>query len=343
LNTGYHADFSVSRDGSLAFSPGGVQGLDRRLVVVDKQGRDSKWSPERAPFNWRIGASPDGRRVACTIPTVRGRWELWISERGASRARRLLPGPRAGFCEAQEYSPDGRQLAYNLGEWKNGWINSVCIQSADGESPPRPILVDSSAEYSQISWSHDSRTLVATRLRPSGIDLVRIPIPAPGEPPAQPLPLFTDQPGRRWRAVFSPAGPWVAYTSDESGRDEIYLARYRADGSVGPGLLVSPGGGFDPRWSRGGRTLFYESPLQRRVMSIAVEFEPTLRASSPVERWNLDEHRVIDTNGAPYDLLPGDEMVAIQMGEREGPATRVDVVLNFLEEMREKLRVAGTR
>jgi serine/threonine-protein kinase len=340
VGSGQDAVFSVSGDGSLAYSPGGNQGLDRRLIVVDGRGRVSDWSRERTHFIWRISASPDGGQVACTIPTDKGRWELWVSDRGGSRARRLLPDSLRAFCQGQEFSPDGRQIAYNAIAFDGSdSAGVVYVQPSDGLGPARPILRDSTAGYTQISWSRDRTVLLATRLSSKGeISLVRIPIPGPGDSLSRPAPLTALQSVRRWRAVFSPTGPWVAYTSDESGRDEIYVARYREDGSLGPGTLASSGGGFDPRWSRSGRALFYESPLQRRIMSVALEFEPTLRISPPVERWRLDDLRVIDTNGAPYDMLPGDEMVAIQMGESEGPATRVEVVLNFLEDLKQKLR-----
>jgi len=78
-------------------------------------------------------------------------------------------------------------------------------------------------------------------------------------------------------------------------------------------------------------------------MSVSLRFQPTLSASAPVVRLNFDDLRIVDEGGLPYDMLPGDEIVAIQKGEEEDEITRIEVVLNFFEELKQKMRAAGAR
>ena len=75
-------------------------------------------------------------------------------------------------------------------------------------------------------------------------------------------------------------------------------------------------------------------------MSVSLKFQPVLSAAEPVSRWDLDQLRVVDQ---PFEILPGDQLLAVQKGEDEDEITRVDVVLNFFDELKQKVGAAGKR
>ncbi|MEK7315609.1 MAG: hypothetical protein AAB011_05475, partial [Candidatus Eisenbacteria bacterium] len=83
-----HGSFDVTENGTLLYPPGGFTGKDRRLVMLDAEGRSTDWSSERLPFEVGAIASPDGLKAGSVVATASGIYEIWISERGGSAARR---------------------------------------------------------------------------------------------------------------------------------------------------------------------------------------------------------------------------------------------------------------
>src|ERR1700734_3276013 len=97
---------------------------------------------------------------------------------------------------------------------------------------------------------------------------------APGAKPQS----FLDSRGVKANADFSPDDHWVAYQSNESGTTEVYVASYpKADQK----FTISTGGGFNPRWSRSGRELFYKS--LNKMMAVDIQTTPSFRAGAPKE------------------------------------------------------------
>jgi hypothetical protein len=89
--------------------------------------------------------------------------------------------------------------------------------------------------------------------------------------------LFLQTPSNEHQAEFSPNGKWVAYTSDESGKSEVYVQSFPASGGKS---LVSTDGGADPRWRRDGKELFYLS-TDRKLMAVPVNGETTFEPGLP--------------------------------------------------------------
>lgn len=339
-----NAQFSLSNDGTLAYMPGGVIGKHRCFIVADVRGQMREWSGERGQIGWPICLSPAGNRIAYSVTNARAIDEIWVSERGRASAQRLVAVPGAD-CDAPAWAPDGRHLSY-FGGGPSG--SGVYIQPLDGGAPRMISRAESLSHYTTMSWSPDGANIVATKMAAlvNGIDIVRIPVPSGTDSLSVPVPLRADPDALERRPSFCPDGRWIAYESNESGREEIYVARFRRDGSLGTSYMVSSGGGFDPRWGRSGRELFYQSldrAPNRRVMSVALRFEPVLTADKPATRWHLDSLRVTDDVGAYFDILPTGGMVAIQKGEDEVEPTRVEIVLNFFEELKQKALAAGRR
>ena len=130
-------------------------------------------------------------------------------------------------------------------------------------------------------------------------------------------------------AVFSPDGHWLAYTSDESGRYEVYVRPFPGPGGK---WMISNEGGDEPVWAKNGKELFYRNG--DKMMAVEITTQPTFRAGTPTL---LFEGQYIHQAGlfrADYDITPdGQRFLMIQPGEQEA-ATQINVVLNWFEELK---------
>ena len=133
---------------------------------------------------------------------------------------------------------------------------------------------------------------------------------------------------------FSPDGRWVAFTSDESGREEVYVVPF-----PGPGArsLISTEGGVSPRWRRDGREIFY---LQRRtLMATAVNGEGSVFQTGPVARlfeasFRTESYQGYGT-GSVYDVAPDGQRFLINVGPTAEPApTPITIVTNWTSLLR---------
>jgi len=333
--------FSLSGNGTLVYQLGGLVGFRRHLIVVDGQGRVSDWTRDRSAHNGTPSVSPDGHRVAYALTNAKGLDEIWISERGGASKRRVA-AMQGADCAWPVLSPDGKQIAFlRLGYDRD---DGVYVQAVDGGTPTR--ICRSSGDtlyFVPTSWSPDSRDLLAAAYGKGVGDIVRIAASSAGDSLPPPVPLLSG-PADQGVAQFSPDGRWVAYCSNETGKNEVYVAPYRPDGSLGTPLSVGGGGGGGVRWSRSGREVFFYQGLgfspRIRVVSVSLKYQPVLSASAPVPRWDLDSLRIA---GSAWDISPGDQLILVQKGEDESETeiTQLACVFNFFDELRQKLRAAG--
>ena len=142
---------------------------------------------------------------------------------------------------------------------------------------------------------------------------------------------FLQTPANENQGQFSPDGRWVAYTSDESGRDEVYIQSFPTPGSK---RQVSTAGGVQPRWRRDGKELFYLAS-DRKLMAAPVRGEATLEVGVPAA---LFQTRLTYFGSAPpgnkqaYDVASdGKRFVLLQPDEAASPVT---VVLNWTARLR---------
>ncbi len=142
--------------------------------------------------------------------------------------------------------------------------------------------------------------------------------------------MLLETPFDEHTGMLSPDDRWLAYVSNESGREEIYVRPF-----PGPGgrVQVSTEGGSEPMWSRDGRELFYRNG--DKMMAVAIPTGPDLTPEKP----NLLFQGSYVTGlaaGFPatnYDVVPGGRFVMIRSDESSGP-TQISVVLNWFEELK---------
>src|SRR5215471_7535883 len=183
----------------------------------------------------------------------------------------------------------------------------VNYSSWESRSPHRQwaqifALMQSSNTQFPTDWSRDGRLLLYTEVAAeTGYDLWILPVTPDGKvaPDARPIPYLRTQFNERWgRFSPEPEPRWVAYMSDESGRQEVYLDSFREPGNKVP---ISTGGGDFVEWGPDGRELFYVSPGLKLMQVTLKRGSNSIEPSRPRELFTLP----IPNDGyTPYQLTP---------------------------------------
>jgi Tol biopolymer transport system component len=242
-----------------------------------------------------------------------GNVDIWVYDIRRQTMIRLTAG---WDNEWPLWTPDGQDLVYTSN--RAGVLN-VYSTSAGGNEPAE-LLLDQPETPS--SWSPNDNGLVLTVEQPGrGYDL------AAWDPSTGELRTLLSSPFNEAGAVVSPDGRWVAYRSDDSGRDEIFVARFpsmndRSQVSVDGATGVWP---TAASWSRDGRRLYYVSGS--RIMGVTMRADSTFEAGLPetiFEFPNLDN----------FDVSPDGKTFAV-ITRNATPVTHLNVVLNWLDELEE--------
>ncbi len=255
--------FAVSQTGTLIYMPGGFQ---RTLVRVDRYGRETPINVE--PRGYRFpSVSPDGKRIAVTVdprPSV-----IWLIDPALGQA---VPLTTDGVHSIQPiWSWDGTRIAYiqyPIGRATMRW--TLAQQGAEHHLAFRPIAAKPWLDFAAKTWTRTDEfigTLINDRPDQIGGDIARSRV---GDSTTTPL---VQSPGDDRDPALSPDGRWLAYTSDVSGANEVYVLPYVGNGAA---VLISSRGGVEPQWSADGKELFYRAGT--RLMSVAVRTRPDFAA-----------------------------------------------------------------
>ena len=327
------ADVAISRTGTLAYVPG-LSSATSGVVELVGVSRDGAVTPLNPPVtfnpsgNRSLSLSPDGHRVAVDISGAAAP-DIWIKQLPSGPLSRLT---FEGATVRPRWTPDGKSVLYVSSLDSGG--SSVWERKADGSAPPVRIWRVAGRSVLEASLSGDGRWLVYRINADSGsrnIYAVRL-----GRD-TTPIPLLTG-PFQKQGAALSPNDKWLAYTSNESGRDEIFVRPFpnTADGR----WQVSTTGGSAARWSHSGRELFYESAAGD-LMAVAVTPGPTFVYAEPRRLFSLGTGLIPSVIVPYYDLTPDDQrfvMVRLASINQAPGAGQMVVVDNWFEELRAKMK-----
>jgi len=323
--------FDLSSSGTLVYQPGGIQGANRHLIVVGRDGSVRPWSRGKRAFADSLALSGDGRRVAVTLTNAEGLSEIWVSETEEPLLRRFVAEPGLD-CRSPVWTPDGERLAYFcLGE---GTTGGVFQRSVDDDGEPQLLLerTEPGLLLDPTSSSPDGSTLLIDRV---AVDR-RVHLLTLGDKDGGAHRSLTRTLARHESGRFSPDGRWIAFVSDESGRSEVYLREFRDGAPFGREITVSTTGGDHPYWSRrtgaSGLELFYESEAGR-LMAVSVTRGGGQRPGNPRQVVDLAALRSDGMSGAS---LPDGSFLLVQRGEEEEGGT-IHVVSGWFDELRSKL------
>lgn len=330
------AHFDVSRTGLAMYVEGGtlatpLQWLSRDGTITPLGVQPADWS------NPRI--SHDGTRVAMDIFDGR-QSDIWVLDLGRTALTRLTFGPAEDWLPV--WTPDDARIAFRSAgpdyPSRNHWVMS------DG-SGREELLTSSSGPQGPSSWHPSGRVFAFVESTPtSNVDLVTTAVDTQdGVVKAGPPSSFLKTSARELTPMFSPDGRWIAYVSNESGRDAVYVRPYPGPGGQ---WLVGPEG-THPMWARGQRELFYLGP-DRRLMVAAYSATQSTFSAEPPRVWTQARALVrprgpFGSDGRAFDVHPdGDRVLGAWAHDGDSGAAQSTVVLafNFFDELR-RLAPAG--
>ena len=309
LTTEGAAQFDISRNGSLVHIPGGLQGSGRRLVWVDRAGREALLeSPTRAFLNPRI--SPDGQHIVVVVQAAND--DLWTYDIPHQTLSRLTFDSRS---ISPVWTADGKRVIYRSA--RRGTLN--LFAKATDPNGPEERLTASEANQAPTGASSDGGTLAFVE-RSTSTDIWVLPLVKDGKP--RPFRQTTFEEGG---AVFSPDNHWLAYHSDESGRSEVYVQPFADSGQK---VQISRDGGIEPRWTTSGE-LFWRNGA--KIMAAKVSTEPELTVDQP--RVVLDGQQYATAPGTFDVSSDGKRLLMIKETELAASVTQINVVLNWDQEL----------
>ena len=275
--------FSLSQNGELVYvsEPSSSKST---IEWIDRDGRRSPAVPGSAIYS-PPHLSPDGSRMALVIEDPRSHLtDIWITDLTGGSRSRLTFGP--GNSGWPVWSPDASRIAFTAARPKFGIFEKA--SSGGGQEK----LLRETPGYARVSsWAPDGRFLLydVWSGRGTGYDVWALPLSPPGDP----VP-YLQGPGDESEASFSPDGRYVAYTSLESGHNEVYVQPFPA----GEGKWqISAEGGSLPKWGKDGREIFFTDP-KRRIFAATVQTRGPFTSGAP--------HLVAETPStlADYDPAP---------------------------------------
>ena len=280
--TGY-SPFSVSTNGVLAC--GSVKNSQSQLVWMDRGGREIGTASPVGTYS-EPSLSPDESQVAIEMLTD-GATDLWLMEHSRNIPTRFTSG---AVGRASVWSPDGKEIVYISEE--SGAID-LYRKDTGGVGKGRPLLHSSQSKIPD-DWSQDGRFLIYEVSDPkTGNDLWILPMTGAQDP----FPFLATEYAEQ-SARFSPDGRWITYTSNESGRIEVYVQGF---GNNNERWRISSNGGRMPRWRSDGKELFYVAG-DHQLISVPIESGATLKIGSPVLlfRVPMAEFNITSENRTEY-------------------------------------------
>jgi serine/threonine-protein kinase len=311
------AQFDVSHTGHLVYQSGGAGG-DDQVVRVDRAGNVSAIDPDWRGGFQNVALSPNGSLLAVSAVSTDGA-HIWVKELDTGPTR-LLTFEGTGN-NRPTWTADGREVIY-FGDAQTLWR-----VRADGGAVPTRIETDVLTWEAQVS--RDGQWLVL-RAGGTGTGTRDIHAIRPGVDSTSRL--IVGSPADEYAPALSPDGRWLAYVSNETGREEVYVRPFPDAARAKYSVTVQ--GGTEPRWSPHGRELFVRNargemvvyPVRPSADAFAVERAEVLFDASTF---------LSDNYHHSYDVAPDGHFIMISPAEVTGGD--LVLVVNWIDELRERV------
>jgi len=286
--------FSASSDGTLVYRTDSGS-ADEQLTWFDRQGKALGTASERGAYAYPA-LSPDGARAAVTRRDFRkAQYSIWLVDFSRGTFTRFTFGPTTAAVPI--WSADGKRIIFLSNP---SGVYDLYQKPADG-SAEQELLLKSDELKEPEDVSRDGRFLLYMSIDPkTKADLWVLPLTGDRKP----FPFLRTEFGEH-SAKFSSDGHWIAYTSDESGRDEVYVRKFSPDEVVGASEVgakwqVSYDGGNEPLWSSDGKQLYYLA-LDAKVMVADVTTSASFQAGKPKALFQAPHQRNVNTGRYTVD------------------------------------------
>jgi eukaryotic-like serine/threonine-protein kinase len=304
------AAFAASESGVLAYRTG-TGALDRSLRWFDRTGKELSVLGQPGRYD-DVELSPDGRQVSVSaIDSKASRRDIWTFDVARNlRTRFTFDADNVAMI----WSPDRSRVAFSSN--RKGHLD-LYMKAASGTGSEEPLLEDQRDKL-PVSWSPDGQRILYVAFGgPSSNDLFVLSLSGDRKP----VP-FLNTPFSEHSAQFSPDGRWIAYASNESGANEVYVAPFSGQGGK---RQISTNGGNDPRWSRNGSELIYVAP-DNTLMAAQVDGKGTAFDVGTVTPLF---HSLMGFGRYDYAVASDGQQFLIDTIPAETTSTAVTVVLNW--------------
>jgi serine/threonine-protein kinase len=323
-------DLAVSDNGTLLYTRGSGTGK-QELVWVTRDGKAQPVDPDWQGTFGEPSIAPDGRRLAVTLlpnvgyDSIARTSNIWIKRLDRATSINLTLDRMTSHAAA--WTPNSRSVTFTSN--KSGSFD-LWTTRADGSTQAAAQLHENRGVFSPC-WSPDGKWLVFRTdyfetgagdilgIRP-GIDTAAVPLVAT---------RFTEV-----TPVISPNGRWLAYTSNESGRYEVYVVPFPATAATR--WKVSTRGGTEPLWSHNGKELFYRDATGNLV-AVDVQSIPSFSFGSPRALFFAGAYFSSARLGQ-YAVAPDDQHFLMIRRVPGGVPDELIVVDNWFEELKAKQR-----
>ncbi len=314
--------FAFSNTGTLVYlAEQGAPGLKTRLVSVDRAGKISVLPLDVRDYS-DPRVSPDGRLIAAHMQDAQN--DIWVADPVRGTMSRLSFDPAED--ETPLWSPDGRTIMWTA--TRETVARGIYRRAADGSGKEE--LVWSLEKHAHLrDWLPDGRSLIVEiQDSKTGTDIWRLDL---GEKPTATPYLQTEFNERNSR--LSPDGRWIAYSSDESGRIEVFIQSFP---SAGAKVQASSNGGDQPVWARNGKSLFFRG--ENAIQEVTFEASPRLAVGKPHVLFpdQFENPQVGGHTG--YDVFPDGRFLMVQSPDARqntgGSRYEFIFVFNWFEELK---------
>jgi serine/threonine-protein kinase len=322
----YTPQYAVSDSGTLVYiqgTGGAIASASRTLVWVDRKGKAVPIAAAPNDYGYpRV--SPDGTKVALAVYSV-FKSDIWTLDLVREAMTRLTFNETS---DAPLWTPDGKRIVF-----VSGYSGKYAVywKAADGSGEDER-LSSEQLNPAPWSWSKDGKTLLLMDYTESrGTRPYIGALSMEGDHNRRPL---LQEKYSESEPIISPDGRWMAYTSEESGKSEVYVRPF-PDVNKGK-WQVSTSGGDAPLWSPDGRELFYRNGDS--VMAAAVQTETTFK---PGKTEALFQGKYASSS---WDINPdGKRFLMMKEATSSGkPAAaetprKINIVVNWTEELKQRV------
>jgi dipeptidyl aminopeptidase/acylaminoacyl peptidase len=299
------AQFAISRKGTVSF----IEEGPRTLGIVTRRGMFHVITNDRHNYS-SPRFSPDGKNISVDFTDSTGR-DIWIVDIARPRLTRATFERDAHNAA---WMPDGRNITFTTYR-----LGSLGIYRTRPESRVIDSVITSPSLLYSGEWLHDGSGIVTTAVdlsAQSGSDIAFVADSGRG-----PIVNRISTRARERMPVVSPDGKWLAFVSNQSGRDQVYISRWDSIDTRG---RVSTSGGVEPVWSKDGKTLYYRETSTQYLIALSFQTKPSLSITAKTPLFPMTDI-VPGVSHANYDVSPDDStfVVVRRSGSGEVKSVRI--------------------
>ena len=312
------ARFSLSTHGALVMIEGRA---NHQLAWFDRAGK--KLGTVGAPGNYAVPRlSPDEQRLVVGRRDPQAQTtDVRIFDLARGTDSRFTFDP--GIDESPLWSPDGSRIVWTSN--REG-ARSLYQKAASGAGQDE-LLLKPAYPPRAMDWSADRRFILYFENNPkTNADILVLPM----EGARKPWPWLS-APFNELGGKFSPDGKWIAYHSNESGRNEVYVQAFAPGAPASGGKWqISTNGGISPQWRRDGRELYYIA--SGKLMAVEVTLGVDVKAGTPKELFSLNAIRANTNIG--YTKTGDGQRFLFATNAEDANVPPFTVVLNWMAELK---------